>query len=283
MEHPTTNSPPSSEPPSRASADVDTTTDETGAVRVALTCPTHGPYTAWRVAGAPTMPGLNDCPRCIDARQAEADREGRERAARQLRARKLRQLADIASIPPRFAQATFDDYQVSTPGQARALAICRGYAASWSSQCLKGGSLVLTGGTGTGKTRLACTVANTIIPEHMASVCFGTVSSVTRTVRATYARNSERTEAQAIADLLVPDLLIIDEVGASHGSDHELGLLFEIINRRYEHLRPMIVVSNLNADDLRKLLGQRVMDRFDECATVVAFDWDSYRTKAVRA
>jgi DNA replication protein DnaC len=259
------------------------TVEEPGAAMVELTCPMHGRYTAWRVAGAPAAAGLNDCPRCIDARQAEADREGREKAARQLRARKLRQLADIASIPPRFAQATFDGYQVSTPGQARALAICRGYAQSWSSQCMKGGSLVLTGGTGKGMTRLACTVANTIIPEHMASVCFGTVSSVTRTVRATYARNSDRTEAQAIADLLVPDLLIIDEVGASTGSDHELGLLFEIINKRYEHLRPMIVVSNLNADDLRKLLGQRVMDRFEECATVVAFDWGSWRAQAGRA
>jgi DNA replication protein DnaC len=113
----------------------------------------------------------------------------------------------------------------------------------------------------------------------MASVAFGTVASVCRTVRATYGGKSSRTESQAIADLLVPDLLIIDEIGASTGSDHELGLLFEIINKRYENLRPMILISNLNVQDLQRFLGQRAMDRFNECATVVAFDWESHRGK----
>lgn len=273
LEHQTTSSSPSSAPPLPPTPTVD---ESGGAVQAQLVCETHGKYTAWRSAGTPTI-GLNDCPRCIDARQAEHDSEARERSVKQLRQRKMRQLVDIASIPPRFTGCTFDGYVVSNQGQFRALSICRSYAAAWGDQIVKGGSLVLTGGTGTGKTRLACTIANTIIPEHMASVAFGTVSSVVRTVRATYGKGSTRTESEAINALLVPDLLIIDEIGASTGSEHELGLLFEIINKRYENLRPMILISNLNVDDLRKFLGQRAMDRFAECGTVLAFDWASYR------
>jgi DNA replication protein DnaC len=256
------------------------TVDESGgAVQAQLVCETHGKYTAWRAAGTPTI-GLNDCPRCIDQRQAAHDSEARERSMKQLRQRKMRQLVDIASIPPRFTGCTFDGYQVNCEGQFRALSVCREFAAGWIGQSVKGGSLVLTGGTGTGKTRLACTIANVIIPEHMASVAFGTVSSVVRTVRATYGKGSTVSESEAINALLVPDLLIIDEIGASTGSEHELGLLFEIINKRYENLRPMILISNLNVDDLRKFLGQRAMDRFAECGTVLAFDWASHRGAA---
>jgi DNA replication protein DnaC len=272
-EHPITSSSASSESPSNLPPTLD---ESAGAVQAQLVCDVHGKYIAWRAAGTPII-GLNDCPRCIDERRAEHDREARERSTKQLRQRKMRQLVDIASIPPRFTGCTFDGYLVSNAGQHRALTTCRAYAASWAVQSMKGGSLVLTGGTGTGKTRLACTIANVIIPEHMASVAFGTVSSVVRTVRATYGKSSTRTESEAINALLVPDLLIIDEIGASTGSEHELGLLFEIINKRYENLRPMILISNLNVDDLRKFLGQRAMDRFAECGDVLAFDWQSYR------
>lgn len=256
---------------------------ESTAELVTLRCDRHGAYTAYRTAPpaghAPAL--LNDCPKCIDERQFDLDRESRDTQSAKLRQRKMRELADIASIPPRFATCGFDDYQV-TPGnsnQSIALRACRSYAHTWTSQVLKGGSLVLTGSTGTGKTRLACAVANQIIPKHLACVAFGTVSSIIRTIRSTYGKTSHRTETQAIANLLVPDLLIIDEIGASAGTEHELGLLFEIINKRYENLRPMILTSNLNQADLQKYLGHRAMDRFAECGTVLAFDWASHRGK----
>lgn len=279
-EQATTSSRPNSSQPSRGADVADDGVYGNGAERVQVTCPKHGSYETWRVPNY-VPSGLNDCMRCLEERRFENERENREHAARQVRQSKMRQLVDIAKIPPRYAGCSFEGYEVSNPGQQRALAICRAYANSWEGQCVKGGSLVLTGGTGTGKTRLACTIANVIIPANMASVAFGTVASVVRTVRATYGKGATRTESEAIAALLVPDLLIVDEIGASTGSEHELGLLFEIINKRYENLRPMILISNLNLEDLRKFLGQRAMDRFAECGTVLAFDWESHRGKAV--
>jgi DNA replication protein DnaC len=275
---PLTNSLPSFEPPLNSSSgdSLIATSVEAASERMQLTCPKHGKFESWRVPNR-IVPNLNDCPRCLEEQQAERDREGREKAARQMRAARLKKLVDLASIPARFRDRTLDDYRVTNPGQQLAVGICRAYAATWEDQYRKGGSLVLTGSPGTGKTHLACAIANRIMHEHLASVAFGAVSAVTRTVRATYGKNSDRTETQAIADLLVPDLLIIDEVGASTGSDHELQLLFEIINKRYENLRPMLVISNLNTDDLQKFLGHRAMDRFRECGTVVAFDWASHR------
>jgi DNA replication protein DnaC len=101
------------------------------------------------------------------------------------------------------------------------------------------------------------------------------VSTIIRSVRSTY--GGKGSETQALNELLKPDLLIMDEIGAEGGSDHDTKLLFEIINKRYENLRPTILISNLNAEALERYLGQRVMDRFRECGMVVAFDWASFR------
>jgi len=238
-------------------------------------CPKHGPYTAVRCPGLP--PAGTDCPKCIDEDYARREEAKRARSLQQMRSQKLKEIVGAAGIPPRFSSRSLDDYGATEPGQRIALSVCRRFAATWPEQYRKGGSLVFTGGPGTGKTHLGCAIANEIMAQHMATVVFGAVSTLIRSVRSTYNKSSDRTETQAIADLLLPDLLIMDEIGAQTGSDHELQLLFEIINSRYQNLRSTILISNLNQEELRKFLGHRVMDRFNECGTVLAFDWQSHR------
>lgn len=241
-----------------------------------LECDAHGKYQAWRQASHESSPYIiRDCPKCLAEDIAKQNAQRRERDAQHARRRRLKEIMGLAGIPARFVDRTLDNYVATTPGQRIALSICRGYAESWLEQFRKGGSLVLTGKVGTGKTHLACAIANAVIPEHMATAAFGTVAKIIRSIKSTY--GGKGSETQAIADLLKVDLLIIDEVGVQNGSDHELTMLFEIINERYQNLRPTILISNLNTDDLEKFLGQRVMDRFRGCGTVVAFDWASHR------
>jgi DNA replication protein DnaC len=112
---------------------------------------------------------------------------------------------------------------------------------------------------------------------QLASVAFGTVASLLRHIKATYAKDSQRTEQDAIDDLLRPDLLILDEVGVQVGSEHEKLLMFEVLNGRYQELRPTVLISNLDVAELEAFLGHRVMDRYRECGSVLAFDWQSHR------
>jgi DNA replication protein DnaC len=240
-----------------------------------LNCPTHGKYQAWRPAGVVVSFPIKDCPQCLAEELAQKTAARRQQDAQRMRSKKLTEIQSLAGIPLRFQPKTIDGYRATNDNQRIAQTICRRYAESWPEQYRKGGSLVLTGLPGTGKTHLACAIANMIMPEHMATVSFGAVSTIIRSVRSTY--GGKGSETQALSELLKPDLLIMDEIGAEGGSDHDTKLLFEIINKRYENLRPTILISNLNAEALEKYLGQRVMDRFRECGLVVAFDWSSFR------
>lgn len=182
-------------------------------------------------------------------------------------------------MPKRFADRTFDNYNAETENQKHALRVCEKVAKSIVDDGDRGASLVLCGNPGTGKTHLACAMGR-YLTEQCKTVVFDTVLGAVRHIKETYRRDADRTESDALHDMIAPDLLILDEVGVQIGSEHEKMLVFEIINERYQECRSTVLISNLNREELTAYLGERVMDRFRESGAVVAFDWKSYRGKA---
>nr|WP_254045822.1 ATP-binding protein [Paenalcaligenes hominis] len=182
-----------------------------------------------------------------------------------------------AAIPPRFASRTLDNFIPHCDKSARALRVATGYAKNFKEVLEKGQSMIFVGNVGSGKTHLASGIAHEVIQQgHQA--LFSTVLGAVRTVKETYRRDSTKTESEAILELIEPDLLVLDEVGVQFGSDAEKLILFEIINGRYEHMKPTILLSNLNIEGLGEYLGERVMDRLREGGgKMIAFDWESYR------
>lgn len=240
-------------------------------------CATHGRYAA-RVLNLDYSERLitTPCPTCSAERQAieQARKQREEQAERQ---RKVAALMSASSVPARFARHDFADYVATTQGQKTVLGACKAFASAWPDRIKDGGSLVMTGRPGTGKTSLACAIGNEVIRRHLGVVAFGTVSTMLRHIKDSYRKDSRRSEQDAVDDLVRPDLLILDEVGVQAGSDHEKLLMFEVLNARYQECRPTILISNLSGGELETFLGHRVMDRYRECGAVLAFDWDSYR------
>jgi len=239
-------------------------------------CKTHGPYRAKQIPSIMgSQPITMACPVCSAEIRAKQERERIDSEARAKEA-KIMRLFDRAGIPERFADRRLSNYRADSIGQKRALSIAERFVDSFGDGLCAGASLVLAGKPGTGKTHIACGIGRALI-EQTRSVLFMTVLQALRHVKDTYRRESDRTESDAIADLIKPDLLILDEIGAQLGSEHEKMLMFEIINERYQRCRSTILISNLTGEELTAFLGDRVMDRFRESGAVLAFDWASHR------
>ena len=248
--------------------------------KVPANCERHGDYEATEFRVPPLLEGLkpmlSGCPACSAERGAHAAEKER-RAEHERKQHRIATLLNRSLIPARFADRTLENYRAELPSQQRALAIARRYVGSFADTASRGASLILAGKPGTGKTHIACGIARALIEQHDKTAVFMTVLQALRHVKDTYRRDSERSEHDAINDLLAPDLLILDEIGAQNGSEHEKMLMFEIINERYQECRATILISNLTAEELGIFLGDRVMDRFREAGAVVAFDWASHR------
>lgn len=248
-------------------------------------CDKHGDYEVGIVMLLDKEREMGGCQKCEqEKKSAEAGQaESKARAIADTEARQI--------LPKRFSECRFDDYQASTDGQKRALAICKRYSERWNDRKEKGGCLVLCGKPGTGKTHLAAAIVRDIIlREYLASASdnscdprdtfamYITASSMSRAVKSTYSKDSQRTEHDVIREFSNKALLVVDEVGAQRKTENELLIIQEIIDNRYQNVLPTILISNLAEDELAEYIGERALDRmYENGGAVVAFDWESHR------
>ncbi len=164
----------------------------------------------------------NGCFRCREQKEKLQEVQAREKRKQSQREAAKHQLAQRfrgVGIPLRFQSRTFENYQPETDAQKKAWTMAVAFAENFEIVRKHGACLVLCGSPGTGKTHLAAAVANRLYIKHL--VLFRGVLAAVRHVKNTWNRNSELNEAEAIADLVKPDLLILDDVGVQFGSEAE--------------------------------------------------------------
>lgn len=235
-------------------------------------CGTHGSFQSIHFPF-----GWSACPKCEKEKMDREDQERRDKIASDFKRAQIEQLMRSAAIPQRFTDRRLSNYVPQCEAAQKALNVAKNYAENFDIACETGAGLILCGGVGTGKTHLAVGIAHEVMARNKTAV-FTSVMSAIRRVKETYSRDSEEKESAVIEKFSRPDLLILDEVGVQFGSDTEKLILFEIINGRYEKMRPTIIISNLAKDALAQFIGERVVDRLREGGgKLIAFDWPSYR------
>lgn len=231
-------------------------------------CEKHGPS----VALLPRNPrsGRTEwyCAACAEEKRSAEDMATwlRERAET---------LNRIAGLPPRYRGKAFE---AVTHQQKQVRATARAFRDAITAE-KRWAVLTLVGTTGTGKTLLACELAQSLIDKCSMSVRYCTASQMISEIQATYGRDG-KSEEQELMRLTQYDLLVLDEIDAIRSSENSTLLLTEVINRRYNAERPVVVITNQPINKLAKYVGDRVHSRLNENSLVCAHDWDDARVAA---
>lgn len=256
-------------------------------------CPVHGAVDRSEVEQFDGSMAVRPCKQCQfhGLRVAPRGSDEHSQALANLQAESVNSALVGSGITPRFADSTFTTYRATNSDMTQALETCRAYADNFGEHFQAGRNLLLTGNVGTGKTHLACSIVRQVIGLNAVAV-ITTAAEIIRVFKRSMVRDSGYTEGDVIDELASFDLLVVDEVGAQAGTQYELAVLHEVIDKRYQLVRPTVLVSNLpatskqdtegrNTPSLEQYIGARALDRLRENGALLAgFTWASARRRA---
>ena len=245
-------------------------------------CLMHGAYPVRSVTlmGKTIVQDNGGCPVCVaknlDSDQKKAAEYARIQEERRA-AKAIQELHRKSDVPLRYSGQSLEDFEANTDAKKAVLMRVKEYCRNFLDTVLDGRCMILVGTPGTGKTHLAAAAMREVIEQNN-SARYTTVSDFSRAIRATFHRSAEKTDGEVLEEYVDPCLLVLDEVGSSSGSDHEKQALFDLINRRYNAMRPTMILSNLSAPELSEYLGDRIMDRLRQNGgKLLVLNWESYR------
>lgn len=182
-----------------------------------------------------------------------------------------------AGIPARYLEARVDG-NVKPEGLAGAHRLIIAYLDKFEDVAMKKGtSVVMCGKVGTGKTHLACALAGELA-ERGHDVRYQKLVSLLTDVRSTYNRDADRTRKDVVQDYISPDLLVLDEIGVQNCTADEAGIIYEILDGRYDQARPVVVIGNLVMAEMIRMIGERCISRLkDNGGIQVVFNWEDLR------
>ena len=126
--------------------------------------------------------------------------------------------------------------------------------------------LLFTGQVGSGKTFLACCIANALLVKGKL-VLFAVVPDLLDQIRSTYdtGKNPDNiTEFDLVDKAKQVPLLILDDLGAHNYTEWTRNKIYSIINYRLNHRLPVIATTNIIPEELEGYLGERTTSRLLE-------------------
>jgi DNA replication protein DnaC len=181
-----------------------------------------------------------------------------------------------SGVPKRHFGKKIEDVDQSDQNVRAAVSAISGYIANMERVLKNGSSGFFCGECGTGKTMLACMVVEDAIRKGFRAR-YITAWNMIQEIRLGYSATDVPIVGQ-IKNLISYDLLVIDEIGVQHGTDDERVLLYQVIDGRYNEIKPTVLISNSKDPVDDGYLDARTIDRLKEGGGFsMTFTGKSYR------
>lgn len=196
---------------------------------------------------------------------------------------KMRRRLKFADIPEAFKDMTLATFCTSVYKRPEsrqtinvACAMIKEYIVAFNEAKDKGMGLYLYSSTkGSGKTRMAASLANEIMQKHDTGVKFASSMNILAEIRRTYDNDSEYTESQLLDALVMTEVLVVDDFGTEKTTQWVQDKFYQIINNRYVERRITIFTSNMPINRLD--YDDRITNRIKERCYQIDFPEESVR------
>jgi DNA replication protein DnaC len=216
-------------------------------VEIEVTCQCGTKFMAWDL-GHFTRSVCDGCVSKFDAAEdLRIQQEAKIKMEKEQRERILQ-----AHIPHDFANKSFDTSDKEI--HPAAFSSCKKYATEFK---ISSPSLIIHSEVfGSGKTHLACLIANYLLHKRHVNVRFAHAFDIIQGIRSTYQRGSKEDEEDVLYRILSPVLLIIDDLGLTTPTDWSAETYWALFDRRKEIGYPVVVTTNYYPSD--EELGARI-------------------------
>lgn len=233
-------------------------------------------------ADQPALTPASECgnPECLDGWVASASGFVRcPRCEAKARTQRLAEQYARAGVEGTLYHLSWDDMRVEHESWRLARALGRNIHAVLR-DCV---SVAMVGEKGRGKTQAGVLLAGDAI-EAGYSAFVADWAEWVDTVQSDYTRRV-KTQAEHVAALTTPDLLVLDDVGAAASSagDLERKLFTRVIGARYNRRKPTVITANLSRSELQQAMGERAFDRIEHACQWIVFNGPSERAEVERA
>lgn len=185
--------------------------------------------------------------------------------------RKIEKLKSLSLLGERYKAVTFSNTRTGINSSFdTAFNRCKKYCEIYEETVKNGCGIYLFGDKGVGKTHLTACIANFLLSKCV-PVLFTNLFEISKAVKSTFSRESNQTEQLLIQKFSSVDVLFFDDLGTeiftkTSGETWLQGLIFDLINKRYNNQKATIFSSNYSLNSLvnERSIMEKTVDRISE-------------------
>lgn len=205
--------------------------------------------------------------------KCDRDREAKQKAReKQMEIERLKRECFSSMIQWSY---TFENYQ----GQkTQAFTIAQNFTKDFERMRKENIGLLFYGSVGSGKTYLACSIANALIEQYQISVKIRNFAQIINNLQKS---GFDFDKNEYIESLVNTSVLILDDLGIERDTSYAKEQVYNIVNNRYLKQKPTIFTTNLSYDTISNCTEsveyQRIYSRIIEMCIPVMVAYEDYR------
>ncbi|HEN0280678.1 TPA: ATP-binding protein [Streptococcus agalactiae] len=205
--------------------------------------------------------------------KCDRDREAREKERqKQIEIERLKSSCFTSMIQWAY---TFENYREK---ENQSLIIAKNFVKDYELMKKENIGLLFYGSVGSGKTYLACSIANALIEQYQISVKIRNFAQIINELQ----KSSFDFDKNAYIESLVnTSVLILDDLGIERDTSYAKEQVYNIVNSRYLKQKPTIFTTNLSYDTIQNCKDsveyQRIYSRIIEMCIPVMVVGEDFR------